>query len=64
MFCISHLTVSLTCFNNFKTDSKKMKKYFHDRDNKYCMEYTCHQFPDLYIIYIAEYILVIYCVKN
>ena len=38
MFRNSHLTVSLTCFNNFKTDSEKMKKYFRDRDTKYFME--------------------------
>ena len=28
----SHLKTNLTCFNNInKTDSKKLKKYFHDR---------------------------------
>ena len=31
-----HLTISLTCFNNFnKTDSKIMKNYLHDRDTKW-----------------------------
>ena len=38
MFRNSHLTASLTRFNNFKTDSEEMKKYFHDRDTKYFME--------------------------
>ena len=35
----SHLTISLTCFNDInKTDSKKIKKYLHDRDIKYYIE--------------------------
>ena len=41
-----------------------MKKYFHDRDAKYYTENIYHQFPDLYIIYITEYIVVMYCIKN
>ena len=60
MFCFrlyfkkwrSHLTISWTCLNYFdKTDSKNMKKYLHDRNTKYYIENTCHQFSDLYIAY-------------
>ena len=41
-----------------------MEKKIHDRDKKYYIEAICHQLPDLQIIYIAEYVLVIYCMKN
>ena len=37
-----------------------MKKQFCDRNTKYYIESICHQFPSLYIIYIAEYIVVIH----
>ena len=33
-------------------------------DIKYYIENIFHQFSDLKIIYIAEYIVVIYCIKN
>ena len=35
-----------------------MKKYLHDRNITYYIENICHQFLDLYIIYIADYIQV------
>ena len=41
-----------------------MMKYLHDKDTKYFIENICHQFPDLEIINIAEYIAVIYFIKN
>ena len=40
-----------------------MKKYLHDRDTKYYFEDVCHQFPDLWITYITEYIVAIYCIE-
>ena len=41
-----------------------MEKKIHDRDKKYYVGAIRHQLPDLQIIYIAEYVLVIYCMKN
>ena len=38
-----------------------MKKYLHDKDKKYFIGNICRQFPDLQIIYIAEYV---YCIKD
>ena len=40
-----------------------MKKYLHDRDTKYHTGNICHQFLDLQIIYITEYIVVMYWIK-
>ena len=41
-----------------------MKKYLHDTDTKYYNEKYMHQFPDLEIFYIAEYVVVRHCIKN
>ena len=42
-----HLTISLTCFNNFnKADIKKMKNIC-TIETKYCIKNICYQFPDL-----------------
>ena len=39
-----------------------MKKYLHYRNTNQHIENISHQFPYLYIIYIAEYIVVIHCI--
>ena len=36
-----------------------MKKQFDDRNAKYYIENICPQFPNIQIIYIADYIVVI-----
>ena len=41
-----------------------MKKYLHDADTKCYIENACHEFADLWIIYIAKYIVLIFCIKN
>ena len=41
-----------------------MVKYSRDRDTKYYVENICHQFPDLGIICIDEFIVVIFCINN
>ena len=32
-----------------------MKEHLHDRNTKYYIENVCPQFPDIQIIYIAEW---------
>ena len=65
LFCIifskrrSHLSVSLACFNTYKkTDSEKYEEMC-DSNTKCYVENIGHQFSDLQIVYIAEYIIVI-----
>ena len=53
------------CFNNLtKLIGKSMKKYLHETNKKYYIENICHQLPDLWIIYVTEYMVVIYYVNN
>ena len=55
MFCFAFIIYNskkhlvLKSFNNFsKADSEKNAE-LHDRDTKYYIENTCHQFPDFYM---------------
>ena len=55
MFCFAFIIYNskkqlvLKSINNFsKTDSEKNAE-LHDRDTKYYIENTCHQFPDFYM---------------
>ena len=55
----SRLAISVRCLNNSsKLRAKQMKKYLHDKNIKYHIKNTCHQFLYLQVIYIAEYVVV------
>ena len=41
-----------------------MKKNLHDRAINFYIENTCHKFPNFLTIYIAKYIVVIYCIRK